>query len=90
MTGPQRIESIVVINAAVPVAREIETSKIVITATHGISSENMQVEYLKGESTEPAAGKSDAKEPKRAQQVDEIRPGKIPAPVSPQGHGPDR
>ena len=64
--------------------------KIVITATHGISPENMQIEYLKGEAAEPTAGKSDAKEPKRAQQVDEIRPGKIPAPVPPQGHGPDR
>lgn len=63
--------------------------KIVITAHHEISPENIQVEYLKAEASEAASAKSATKEPKSAQQVDEIRPGKISAPVSPQGHGPD-
>jgi ribonuclease E len=64
--------------------------KVLITAHHGLSAENIQVDYLKAEAGEPAAGKSETKESKSAQQVDEIRPGKIPAPVPPQGHGPDR
>jgi ribonuclease E len=62
--------------------------KILITAQHGLAPENPQIDYVKAETTEPAAGKSETKEPKRAQQVDEIRPGKISAPVPPQGHGP--
>lgn len=63
--------------------------KILITAQHGVSPENIQVEYLKTEAAEPAAGKTETKETKSAQQVDEIRLGKISAPVPPQSHGPD-
>jgi ribonuclease E len=65
--------------------------KIVISAQPGLSPENIQVDYLKVETGEAAAaGKSETKEPKSAQQVDEIRPGKIPASVAAQGHGSDR
>jgi hypothetical protein len=64
--------------------------KIVITAQHGLAPENLQIEFVKAATPEPAAGKSETKEPKSAQQVDEIRPGKISAPVPPQGHGPHR
>jgi ribonuclease E len=63
--------------------------KILITAHHGLSPENIQIEYVKSDAGEPSAGTSATKEPKRAQSVDEIRPGKISAPVPPQGHGPD-
>ncbi|MDI6853234.1 MAG: Rne/Rng family ribonuclease [Deltaproteobacteria bacterium] len=63
--------------------------KIVITAHHEISHESIKVEYLKAEAAEPAQDKNVTKESKSAQQVDEIRPGKIPAPVPAQGHGPD-
>jgi ribonuclease E len=64
--------------------------KIMIAAQHGLSPENLQIDYVKAEAPEPAAGKSETKEPKSAQQADEIRPGKISAPVPPQGHGPHR
>ncbi|MBW1991784.1 MAG: Rne/Rng family ribonuclease [Deltaproteobacteria bacterium] len=62
--------------------------KVVINAAHGVPPENFQVEYLKTEAAPPAPEKGVAKETKRAQQFDEIRLGKIPASVPPQGHGP--
>jgi len=56
--------------------------KIMLTAQPGLSPEDIQVEYLKPEAGEQGA-RGEAKEARRAQQVDEIRPGKVSPPLTP-------
>jgi ribonuclease E len=51
--------------------------KITLTARPGLPLEEIQLEYLKPESGEPQGNKGEAKESRRAKQVDEIRPGKV-------------
>jgi ribonuclease E len=56
--------------------------KITLTARPGLPLEEIQLEYVKPEPGEPQGSKGEAKESRRAQPVDEIRPGKIPAPLT--------
>jgi hypothetical protein len=56
--------------------------KIVLTARPGLPLEDIQLEYVKPESGDQQGGKGEAKESRRAQQVDEIRPGKVSTPLS--------
>ncbi|MGQ9688090.1 MAG: Rne/Rng family ribonuclease [Desulfobaccales bacterium] len=57
--------------------------KITLTAQPGLPLEEMQVEYVKAESGEQQAAKGEAKESRRAQPVDEIRPGKVSPSLTP-------
>jgi ribonuclease E len=59
-----------------------------ITAHPGLAPEDLQIDYLKLEPTDQAS-RSEGKESRRAQPVDEVGSGKIPAPVPLEGHGPD-
>lgn len=56
-------------------------TKITITVLSPLPLKDMQIEFVKGESGEAAAGKGDLKEAKRAQPVDEVRTGKVPPPL---------
>jgi ribonuclease E len=56
--------------------------KITLTARPGLPLEEIQLEYVKPEPGEQQASKGEAKESRRAQPVDEIRPGKISAPLT--------
>ncbi|MBM4284884.1 MAG: Rne/Rng family ribonuclease [Deltaproteobacteria bacterium] len=65
--------------------------KIMLTAKAGLGPEEIQMEYLRLEAPPeaPAGKKSEPKESRRAKQPDESRTGKVPPPVSAQGHGSD-
>jgi len=56
--------------------------KITLTARPGLPLEEIQLEYVKPEPGDQQASKGEAKESRRAQPVDEIRPGKISAPLT--------
>ncbi len=56
--------------------------KITLIARPGLPLEEIQFEYLKPEPGEQQGSKGDTKESRRAQQVDEIRPGKVPTPLT--------
>ena len=56
--------------------------KITLTARPGLPLEEIQLEYVKPEAGDQQGGKGEAKETRRAQQVDEIRPGKVSPPLS--------
>jgi ribonuclease E len=56
--------------------------KITLTARPGLPLEEIQLEYLKPESGEQQGNKGEAKESRRAKQVDEIRPGKVSTPLT--------
>ncbi len=56
--------------------------KITLIARPGLPLEEIQFEYLKPEPGEQQGSKGDNKESRRAQQVDEIRPGKVPTPLT--------
>ena len=56
--------------------------KIIFTARPGLPLEEIQLDYIKAEPGEPQAAKGEAKESRRAKPVDEIRPGKVPPPLT--------
>ncbi len=56
--------------------------KITLTAQPGLPLEEIQLEYVKPEPGDQQGAKGDAKESRRAQQVDEIRPGKVSTPLT--------
>jgi ribonuclease E len=56
--------------------------KITLTARPGLPLEEIQLEYVKPEPGDQQGSKGEAKESRRAQQVDEIRPGKVSTPLT--------
>jgi len=56
--------------------------KITLTARPGLPLEEIQLEYLKPEPGDQQASKGETKESRRAQPVDEVRPGKVSPPLT--------
>jgi ribonuclease E len=67
---------------AILALEEQHNLKIILTARPGLPLEEIQLEYVKPEPGDQQAGKGEAKESRRAQPVDEIRPGKVSPPLS--------